>query len=80
MLASHMRISIEIPDKTHRRLKSRAAAEGTSMRQLLLRGVEQILREPARMKVPRLSEPPCNKGVPGSLHLTNGMIADLLFP
>jgi hypothetical protein len=76
-----MRTTVDIPDATYRQLKSRAAAEGGSVKQLLLRGAERVLREPARRKVRRLKEPPLNKGVPGSLHLTNAIIYDLIdFP
>lgn len=72
---------MDIPDETYKLLKTRAAAEGGTVKQLLLRGAETILREPVQKKVPRLSEPPLNKGVPGSLHLTNEMIYDLIdFP
>jgi hypothetical protein len=39
------------------------------------------LREPIKKNVPRLSVPPLNKGKPGSLHMTNEMIYDLIdFP
>ncbi len=76
-----MRTTVDIPDATYRLLKTRAAAEGGSVKQLLLRGAETVLREPAQKKVRRLKEPPLNKGVPGSLHLTNEMIYDLIdFP
>ena len=76
-----MRTTVDIPDSTYRLLKSRAAAEGGTVKQLLLRGAESVLREPIKKKVRRLSEPPLNKGKPGSLHLTNEMIYDLIdFP
>ena len=76
-----MRTTVDIPDETYKLLKSRAAAEGGSVKQLLLRGAESVLREPVKKKVSRLKEPLFNKGVPGSLHLTNEMIYDLIdFP
>jgi hypothetical protein len=77
-----MRTTVDIPDETYQLLKTRAIEEGASVKQLLLRGAEKVLREPVkRKKVPRLSEPPMNKGIPGSLHLTNEMIYDLIdFP
>jgi hypothetical protein len=76
-----MRTTVDIPDATYRQLKSRAAAEGGTVKQLLLRGAESILREPVHKKARRLKEPPLNRGVPGSLHLTNEMIYDLIdFP
>jgi hypothetical protein len=76
-----MRTTVDIPDATYELLKQRAVAERTTVKQLILRGTESVLREPAKKKVPRLSEPPLNKGIPGSLHLTNEMIYDLIdFP
>jgi hypothetical protein len=76
-----VRTTVDIPDTTYRLLKSRAAAEGGTVKQLLLRGAEHILREPVAKRVRRLKEPPMNKGIPGSLHLTNEMIYDLIdFP
>ena len=76
-----MRTTVDIPDATYKLLKSRAAAEGGTVKQLLLRGAENVLREPVKKKAHRLKEPPMNKGVPGSLHLTNEMIYDLIdFP
>ena len=76
-----MRTTVDIPDATYRLLKSRAASEGGTVKQLLLRGAEAVLRESTKKVVPRLKEPPMNKGVPGSLHLTNEMIYDLIdFP
>ena len=74
-------VDVDIPDPLYRELKSRAAAEGGTVKQLLLRGAERVLREPTKKKLPRLKEPPLNKGIPGSLHLTNEMIYDLIdFP
>jgi hypothetical protein len=76
-----MRTTVDIPDATYKQLKSRAAAEGGTVKQLLLRGAENVLREPARKKARRLKEPPLNRGLPGSLHLTNEIIYDLIdFP
>jgi hypothetical protein len=81
-----MRTTVDIPDQMYRELKTRAAAEGGTVKQLLLRGAESVLREalkkpPVNKKVPRLTEPPLSKGKPGSLHLTNEIIYDLIdFP
>jgi hypothetical protein len=58
-------VDVDIPDPLYRELKSRAAAEGGTVKQLLLRGAERVLREPTKKKLPRLKEPPLNKGIPG---------------
>jgi hypothetical protein len=36
-----MRITIDIPDEMHARLKARAKEEGTTMRAIILRGIER---------------------------------------
>jgi hypothetical protein len=40
-----MRVTFDIPDAIHAELKRRAAAEGTTMRALILRAIDEILRE-----------------------------------
>lgn len=76
-----MRTTVDIPNHTHRLLKERAAAEGGTVKQLLLRGVESVLREPITKSVKRLRVPILNGGEPGSLKLDNEQIYDLIsFP
>ena len=76
-----MRTTVDIPDLTYKRLKTRAAAEGGTVKQLLLRGAESVLREPANKTVTRLKRPILNEGEPGSLKLDNEKIYDLIgFP
>lgn len=40
-----MRVTLDIPDEIHAALKRHAAAEGTTMRALILRAIDEILRE-----------------------------------
>jgi hypothetical protein len=76
-----MRTTVDIPDEVYRELKSRAAAEGGTVKQLLLRGAETVLREPVKKTVRRLRVPILNKGKPGSLKIDNEKIYDLIgFP
>ena len=42
-----MRTTVDIPDPLYRQLKGKAASEGRSVKELILRGVEQELRGPA---------------------------------
>ena len=72
-----MRTTVDIPDAMYQQLKFKAAAEGGSLKGLVLRGVETILKEPLPRAVPRLTEP-LIKGEPGTLYLTNEMIDGLL--
>lgn len=76
-----MRTTVDIPDATYRQLQSRAAAEGGTVKQLLLRGSEMVLREPLQKAVKRLKWTVLNNGEPGSLKLDNDKIDDLIgFP
>ena len=40
-----------VPEKTHRLLKARAALEGVSMSHLVLREIERVVRRPSRREV-----------------------------
>ena len=76
-----MRTTVDIPDPVYRRLKSRAASEGRSAKELILQGVEQVLRE-ARRKARRKVKPPLVRSKrPGTLHLDNAKIYEVIsFP
>jgi hypothetical protein len=45
-----MKVTLEIPDELHRKLKEKAAVEGTTMRALILRGL-------AISKLPKTASP-----------------------
>lgn len=76
-----MRTTVDIPDPLYRALKSKAAIEGVSIRQLVLRGVGTLLNERIDRPRKRLKVPIMNSGEPGSLKLDNEMIYDLIgFP
>jgi hypothetical protein len=76
-----MRTTVDIPDPVYRRLKSRAASEGRSAKELILRGVEQVLKEPRRRRGRRVKLPLVPSKEPGTLHLDNAKIYDLIsFP
>lgn len=86
-----MRKTLEIPDAVYEELEQRAAKDGATVDELVLRGAEMALGrlvarnqfgeriDPTKLgPVKRLTEPPIKGGAPGSLHLTNEMIDDLL--
>ena len=76
-----MRTTVDIPDATYRLLKSRAAAEGETVKALLLRGAESVLRQPPKQSSRRLLRPILNAGKPGSLQIDNEKIYDIIgFP
>ena len=76
-----MRTTVDIPDETYRLLKIKAVSQGTSVKALVLRGVESVLASEEPRKVLRLKLPIVPGGVPGSLKLDNEKIYDLIgFP
>jgi hypothetical protein len=77
-----VRTTIDIPDPVYRRLKSHAAREGSSAKKLILRGVEQILRRKGvKSSRKRVKLPIVRSKRPGSVHLDNARIYDIIsFP
>ena len=76
-----MRTTVDIPDQMYRRLKGRAAREGRSAKDLILRGVEQILREERRPSGRRVTLPIVRSKRPGTVALDNARIYEvILFP
>ncbi|MDP3001077.1 MAG: hypothetical protein Q8N47_26580 [Bryobacterales bacterium] len=75
-----MRTTIDIPDPLYRKLKAKAAEDGCSMKELILRGVEEK-HSLARPKRSRVKLPILKSKRPGTLHITNEQIYELIpFP
>lgn len=76
-----MRTTIDIPDPIYRRLKSRAASEGTSTKELILRGAKSVLKGSARKSRKRVKLPIIRSKQPGALVLDNDKIFEIIpFP
>jgi len=76
-----MRLTLDIPEETHARLKARAKEEGTIMRQIVLRCIGKELDGEVHRKVDRLTQPILKSYAPGSIRLNNEQIYDLIgFP
>jgi hypothetical protein len=76
-----MRTTVDIPDPLYRRLKARAASEGSSAKTLILRGVERVLKEKPRISSRRVTAPIMRSKRPGTLHLDNARIYEVIsFP
>jgi hypothetical protein len=75
-----MRTTVDIPDPLYRALKKKAAHEGHSVKELVLRGVELELR--AQSKATRRRRAPLiDSDEPGSLDLDNAKIYEIIpFP
>lgn len=76
-----MRTTVDIPDPVYRRLKSRAATEGSSAKELILRGVRKVLQESRRKSRKRIKLPIVRSKQPGTLELNNDKIFEIIsFP
>ncbi|HEY6763776.1 MAG TPA: hypothetical protein VI386_03320 [Candidatus Sulfotelmatobacter sp.] len=75
-----MRTTVDIPDPLYRELKGKAASEGKSVKELILRSVKQELRG-QRRKPARVTLPIVPSKRPGSLNLDNDKIFEIIpFP
>ncbi len=77
-----MRTTVDIPDPIYRELKTKAASEGRSVKELVLRGVQTVL-EPQRPSHPegQLILPAIESKNPGSLKLgPEGVCEYIPFP
>lgn len=76
-----MRTTVDIPDPVYRRLKSRAASEGSSAKEVILRAVQSILKESPRKSRKRVRLPLIKSKQPGTLDLDNATIYEIIsFP
>jgi hypothetical protein len=76
-----MRTTVDIPDPVYRRLKNRATDEGSSAKELILRGVELVLKKAARKSGRRVKLPLIKSKQPGTLELDNERIYEIIsFP
>jgi len=76
-----MRTTIDIPDPLYRRLKTKAATEGSSAKKLILRGVQQVLKGARRKSRRKVTLPIIRSTQPGTLNLDNDKIFEIIsFP
>ncbi len=76
-----MRTTVDIPDSLYRDLKSKAAREGRSVKELILRGVEIELQLTPRRRRRPVSLPLVRSKQPGTVALDNAKIFEIIpFP
>jgi len=76
-----MHTTIGIPDALYRELKSKAAGEKRSVKEIILRGVELELRPRSKKRARRVTFPLIPSKKPGALTLTMPKIYELIsFP
>jgi hypothetical protein len=72
-----MRTTIDIPDETYRSLKTKAAREGKTVREIVLVGIQRELTAGEEKQVRKLKLPVIPSSRPGTLELTNEQIDEL---
>jgi hypothetical protein len=76
-----VRTTVDIPDALYRELKSKAAREKRSVKELILRGVEVELRARHKKRSRRVVFPLVSSKVAGKLDIDNARIYELIpFP
>lgn len=76
-----MRTTVDIPDPLYRQLKTKAASEGRSVKELILRSVESELRHTRRSRGKQIVVPIIKTGRPGTLDIDNAKIFEIIpFP
>jgi hypothetical protein len=76
-----MRTTVDIPDPLYRELKSKAAHEGRSVKDLILRVVTVELRGKSKKRQRRISLPIVTSRRPGAVRLDNAKIFEIIpFP
>jgi hypothetical protein len=76
-----MRTTVDIPDPLYRQLKTKAASEGRSVKELILRGVQSELGQAKKKSGKRVSLPIVKTKRPGSLKIDNARIFEIVpFP
>jgi len=76
-----MRTTVDIPDSLYRELKSKAAREKRSVKELILRGVEVELRARRKKGARRVTLPLVASKAPGTLDIDNAQIYEFIpFP
>ena len=74
-----MRITVDLPDATFRRLKALAARRGTTLKQVLRSAIEkEVVVVTAKPERRRISVPVLKSKQPGALKLTNAELEDFL--
>jgi hypothetical protein len=76
-----VRTTVDIPDSLYQELKSKAAREKRSVKEIILRGVEGEVKSRSKKKRRRVVLPLIRSKRPGTLEIDNEKIYDLIsFP
>lgn len=76
-----VKMTVEIPDPIYARLMTLAAKNGTTIKALILRGVQIVLKGSLQKRRRKVRLPIVRSNRPGSLELDNKRILDIIsFP
>lgn len=76
-----VKTTVDIPDPLYRELKSKAAREKRSVKELILRGIESELRSHTKKRGRRVTLPLIRSKNPATLDIDNARIYELIsFP
>jgi hypothetical protein len=75
-----MRTTLDVPDPVYRQLKATAALQGCTLKDFVVRMMVRELAGRGPKKKRRIRLPLIESARPGSLHLTNKKIDEILFP
>ena len=77
---AYVRTTVDIPTPLYKQLRQRAAKEGSTIKKLVVQGVEEVLNPKAAQPERRITSPIIKSKRPGSLNITNDEIYELGFP
>ena len=78
---AYVRTTVDIPTPLYKQLRQKAAKEGSTIKQLVVQGVEEVLNPKPTPPKRRLTAPIIHSKRPGSLHITNDQIYEIIgFP
>ena len=79
---AYVRTTVDIPTPLYKQLRQRAAKEGSTIKQLVVQGVEEVLNpKAAAPKARRIRLPILRSRRPGTLDITNEQIYEIIgFP
>ena len=75
-----MRTTIDIPDQLYKQMKAKAALQGRTVKEIVLRGVEKEMQDtPVKKKTKRVQLPLIHGKGTQKINLTNAEIEEILF-
>ena len=75
-----MRTTIDIPDQLYKQMKAKAALQGRTIKEIVLKGIEREMQDtPVKRKTKRVQLPLIHGKGTQKINLTNAEIEEILF-